>query len=158
MIRTRLSPPRAGCVSRFFPAWMCCAALFVTLGLSGCGSSEGYSLVPVSGTITLDGQPLADATVSFQPTGGATLGPGSAAVTDSSGKFELKTSEADSRSGAVVGSHQVQITGIQDTRDASDDTVKPAAKDPVPQRYRDPGLTFDVPADGTDKANFELTK
>jgi hypothetical protein len=31
------------------------------------------------------------------------------------------------------------------------------AKDPVPPRYRDPGLTFDVTADGTDQANFELT-
>ncbi len=158
MIRSRLSPRRAGYVSRFFTAWLCGAAVCVTLGLSGCGSSDGYSLVPVSGTITLDGQPLAGASISFQPAGGGSIGPSSGAVTDASGKYELKTSEADSRAGAVVGSHQVRITGITDTRDPSDDTVKPAAKDPVPQRYRDPGLTFEVPAGGSDSANFELQK
>ena len=76
-----------------------CAVLLalVALCLSGCGSSEGYTLVPVSGTITLDGQPLAGASVSFQRSGGeATVGPGSGAVTDASGKYELKTAEADS--------------------------------------------------------------
>ena len=137
-----------------------CAVLLalVALCLSGCGSSEDYSLVPVSGTITLDGQPLAGASISFQrECGDATVGPGSAAVTDASGKYELKTAEADSRSGAVVGMHVVRITGVQEQRDASDDTPRPMAKDPVPPRYRDPGLTFDVPADGTDQANFDLT-
>jgi hypothetical protein len=137
-----------------------CAVLvaLVAMCLSGCGSSEGYSLVPVSGTITLDGQPLAGASISFQRAGGdATVGPGSGGVTDASGKYELKTAEADSRSGAVVGMHVVRITGVQDQRAADDDTARPMAKDPVPPRYRDPGLTFEVPADGTDQANFELT-
>jgi len=138
-----------------------CAAVLlavVALCLSGCGSSDGYTLVPVSGMITLDGQPLAGATVSFQRSGGeATVGPGSGAVTDASGKYELKTAEANSHPGAVVGMHVVRITGVQDQRDASDDTQHPLVKDPVPLRYRDPGLNFDVPADGTDKANFELT-
>jgi hypothetical protein len=128
------------------------------LCLSGCGSSDGYKLAPVSGTITLDGQPLAGASVSFQPTGGgATPGPGSAAVTDAGGKYELKTAEAEGRPGAVVGAHVVRITGVQDQRDAADDTQRPPATDPVPPRYRDPGVTFDVPAGGTDKADFQLT-
>lgn len=138
----------------------CCAAVLalIVLCLSGCGSSEGYTLVPVSGTITLDGQPLAGASISFQRAGGeATVGPGSGAVTDAGGKYELKTAEVESRPGAVVGMHVVRITGVQEQRDASDDTPRPMAKDPVPPRYRDPGLTFDVPAGGTDKANFELT-
>jgi len=158
MIRYCLPLPCGSTLNRYFSAWLCCASIFLTLGLSGCGSSDGYDLVPVSGTVTLDGQPLAGATISFQPAGGTAIGPSSGAVTDSSGKYELKTSEAESRPGAVVGSHQVQVTGLQDTRDASDDTVKPMAKDPVPPRYRDPGLTFEVPAGGTDSANFELLK
>jgi hypothetical protein len=132
--------------------------MLAVLCLSGCGSSDGYTLVPVSGTITLDGKPLAGASVSFQRTGGdTTVGPGSGAVTDASGKYELKTAEANSQMGAVVGQHVVRITGVQDQRAADDDTAHPMAKDPVPPRYRDRGLNFDVPKDGTDKANFELT-
>jgi len=147
-------------VSGQTPLASCAAVLLalVVLCLSGCGSSDGYTLVPVSGTITLDGQPLAGASVSFQRTGGdTTVGPGSAAVTDASGKYELKTAEANSQPGAVVGMHVVRITGVQDQRAADDDTARPMAKDPVPPRYRDPGINFDVPKDGTDKANFELT-
>ena len=138
----------------------CCAVMLCVaiLGLAGCGGSDGFQLAPVSGTITLDGQPLAGATVSFQPAGGgATVGPGSGAVTDASGKYELKTAEAKPRSGAAVGAHVVRITGVQEQRDAGDDTQRPMAKDPVPPKYRDPGLTFEVPSGGTDKADFQLT-
>jgi len=134
--------------------WTVALAL-TAIGLVGCGS-EGFELVPVSGTVTLDGQPLAGASVSFQPTGGgATPGPGSSAVTDASGKFQLKTSEATQRTGAVAGSHAVRISAAQDQRDASDDTQHPPAKDPVPAQYRE-GVPFTVPAGGTDKADFDL--
>lgn len=137
---------------------LCGLSAILLLWLSGCGSSDGFTLVPVSGTITLDGQPLAGATVSFQPAGSQTApGPGSGAVTDASGKYTLKTAEAISRPGAVVGAHTVRFTGVQDQRAADDDTQRPPALDPVPARYRDPGLTFDVPAGGTDQADFELT-
>jgi hypothetical protein len=144
-------------VSRRVPCGLLAAVLTV-LCLTGCGSSDDVTLVPVSGTITLDGQPLAGATVSFQPVSNQTKpGPGSGAVTDAEGKYALKTSEANSRAGAVVGSHLVRFTGVQDQRADDDDTQRPPAQDPVPPRYRDPGLTFDVPAAGTDTANFELT-
>lgn len=116
-------------------------------------------MVPVSGTITLDGQPLAGANITFQPTGGekaGSAGPGSGAVTDAAGKYVLKTAEAKPCPGAVVGKHTVRITGAQDQRAADDDTQRPPAKDPVPAHYRDGSLTFEVPAAGTDKADFAL--
>jgi hypothetical protein len=128
------------------------------LGVVGCGSGSD-KVVPVSGTITLDGQPLAGANITFQPTGGekaGSAGPGSGAVTDAAGKYVLKTAEAKPCPGAVVGKHTVRITGAQDQRAADDDTQRPPAKDPVPAHYRDGSLTFEVPAAGTDKADFAL--
>jgi hypothetical protein len=133
-------------------------AAILVLCLSGCGSSDGITLVPVSGTITLDGQPLAGATVSFQPAGTReTPGPSSGGATDANGRYTLKTADASGQAGAVIGPHLVRFTGVQDQRADDDDTQRPPAQDPVPPRYRDPGLTFDVPAGGTDSANFELT-
>ena len=134
-------------------------SVLVILCLAGCGSGAGYKVVPVSGKITLDGQPLAGATVTFQPEASGkegTAGPGSAAVTDAAGKFVLQTAEAKRKPGAVVGKHTVRISGVQDQRAPDDDSARPQVKDPVPLRYRDPGLPFDVPAAGTDKADFEL--
>jgi hypothetical protein len=125
------------------------------LGVVGCGSGSD-KVVPVSGTITLDGQPLAGANITFQPTGAGSAGPGSGAVTDAAGKYVLKTAEKAPRPGAVVGKHTVRIAGAQDQRAPDDDTQRPPAKDPVPAHYRDGSLTFEVPAAGSDKADFAL--
>ena len=135
-------------------------ALFVlgTLGAGGCGSA-GHTVVPVSGKITLDGKPVAGASITFQPTASEqakSAGPGSGGVTDAEGKFVLKTAEAKPRPGAVLGKHVVRIAGAQAQRAPDDDTVKPAAKDPLPARCRDGSLTFEVPASGTDKADFNF--
>lgn len=152
-----------GCASGIRPLTVriACLALIAIgmLGVVGCGSGSGHKTVPVSGKITLDGQPLAGANITFQPTASekaGSAGPGSAATTDAAGKFVLKTAEAKQRPGAVVGKHTVRIAGAQAQRAPDDDAQRPAAKDPVPERYRDGSLTFEVPAAGTDKADFAL--
>ena len=61
-------------------------------------------LVPVSGTVTLDGKPVSGVTVTFIPTG-ATGGGASYGATDASGKYELKSN--DGRPGAVAGEFKV---------------------------------------------------
>ena len=132
--------------------------ILIAVGLVGCGAG-GPAVVPVSGTVTLDGKPLAGANVSFQPTGDGKTdkpGVGSAAVTDAAGKFTLKTAEAALRPGAVVGKHVVRISGAQSQRAANDDSARPTNQDPVPPHYRDGSLTFQVPPAGTDKADFAL--
>lgn len=59
--------------------------------LPGCSSSSGYDqpekLVPVTGTVLLDGAPLGGASINFVPQAG-TAGLGGFAITDSSGKFD----------------------------------------------------------------------
>ena len=82
--------------------------LFVFVISVGCGGSS-YSTAPVSGQVTLDGEAVANATVTFTPIGAAAeLGPGSTGRTDSSGRFSLELVGEGSR-GALVGPHRVTI-------------------------------------------------
>ena len=87
------------------PRWIpcVCASLAIALLTSGC--RPGPKLSPVTGTVTLDGQPLADAQVEFQPTQGAAPSYG---TTDAAGQYELRYTK--DKLGAVVGSHVVRIT------------------------------------------------
>jgi hypothetical protein len=60
-----------------------------SLWLAGCGGTAvNPNLVPVAGTVTLDNQPLADASITFVPTG-STAGQGGTGRTGPDGKYEL---------------------------------------------------------------------
>lgn len=128
--------------------------------LAGCGGSS-FELAPVSGVVTLDGNPVPYTRVTFQPrsTGDpAKAGPSSVAECDDTGRFELKTINGED--GAVVGTHTVRISSLGPPRNMSGDTnVGPLPVDAFPAQYNtDSTLTFDVPEGGTTEANFELTK
>jgi opacity protein-like surface antigen len=124
------------------------------LAAAGCGSSAS-SIAPVSGVITLDGKPLANAHVAFQPeatSGARTAGAGSYGTTDASGKYELKTFDTD-RAGAVVGSHRVEIN----LKVVADDGPQIRRPKMLPPKYNlQSELKFKVEPGGTDKADFEL--
>ncbi len=145
------------------------------LALVGCGGGSG-DYVPVSGRVTMDGTPLPYANVTFQPMaasgGGDTGGYGSSGYTDQDGKYTLRVNSQQLQTdGALVGKHRVQIVTrprLQevdpDSKAVSEDGAPPPkAAVPsdfrrVPAKYNDDStLTFDVPADGTDQANFELS-
>jgi hypothetical protein len=78
---------------------MACVGLFGLL--TGCG--RGPRLVAVSGTVSLDGKPLADATVQFEY---SELPRSAVGRTDSSGRF---TMSYHNRAGAPVGSCKVHV-------------------------------------------------
>src|SRR5690348_3214851 len=72
----------------------------------GCGPR----FAPVSGKVTLNGQPLAHASISFQPIapeGVTDPGPGSAGTTDEKGDYTLQATTG--QKGALVGKHRVRI-------------------------------------------------
>jgi|SRR5947209_409262 len=81
-------------------------AAFALLLLGGCHSADP-SLVPVSGTVALDGQPLANATVTFIPKDG-TPGFGGVGRTDAAGKYKLLGSRDDAP-GVPPGEYRVVI-------------------------------------------------
>ena len=128
----------------------------------GC-SREPYDTAPVSGRVTLNGQPVASVAVLFQPVapeGNINPGPGSYGITDADGRYTLILVGKETKC-AAVGKHKVRIANHDDTpQDPSDDRPRRPAKVAVkiPSKYNQATaiLEFDVPRDGTDAANFDL--
>ena len=125
---------------------------------AGCGGGE--SVAPVSGRVTLDGQPAAGVHVGFQPLAvgdNKNPGGGSYAITDADGRYTLRLVESD-RPGAVVGKHRVEITTRVGVADDLHDT-RPKAANPkaaIPVKFnRESTLTFEVKP-GPNEANFDL--
>lgn len=133
------------------------AFVVVTAGAVGCGG-PGYKLAAVSGRVTLDGKALADATVQFYPfppPGSIEAGPTSIGHTDENGRYTLALGDGTAAKGAVVGKHKVfiNLTPKEDPADA-----RPKHYFPLPARYnRKTELEREVPAGGTDAADFALT-
>ena len=83
--------------------------LAIGLVALACGCSKtDPSLVPVTGTVTMNDQPLANATVTFIPKGG-TPGFGGVGKTDAAGKYTLKGSRDDAP-GIPPGEYRVVIS------------------------------------------------
>lgn len=125
------------------------------LCLAGCGGGPKYA--PVSGSVFLDGKPLAGAVVIFQPIGADprdTGGVGSVGLTDAAGAFTLKVVGED-RPGALVGTHQVRISTMTSPPNAGDEAIKTPER--VPRKYHREALpTFEVKPEGHTDARFEL--
>ena len=114
--------------------------------LAGCGKPEHPDVGGVSGVVTLDGQPLPEATVMFQPTSGRA----SQATTDSAGKYALIY--LDRVPGALLGTHKVIIR----TEIPGEDGQPPIAKEKLPKKYHaESDLKAEVKS-GSNKFNFDL--
>ena len=134
----------------------------LSLSLFGC---TGNGNVPVSGVVELNGKPYRGAVVSFQPIATDTNpipGRGSTGITDENGRFILKAFEGGR--GAVPGKHLVRITtryseklkGYEVWDPAKKESVK-SSTDPIPPPWNyNSKEEFEVPAGGTDQANFKI--
>lgn len=129
---------------------------FVSLAVvSGCFSKpQGPQPVPVSGKITLDGQPLAGARVTFDSDQRPAVG-----ITSTDGSFKLSL-------GALPGEYRVAVGDPPGSGGMTRPMAAPAhgqtEPEPVvlPLKYSDPQKTelkFTVPASGTTAADFSLT-
>lgn len=122
------------------------AAIATVALLTGCGG--GHETVPVIGTVRLDGKPLVDARVSFQPkatSSGDLPGPGSMATTDADGNYELKL--PDGTAGAVRGTHVVSISTLR--QEETEEGIQTLAEERVPERYNiETTLEREVTVDG----------
>jgi hypothetical protein len=126
----------------------------------GCDSKQ--KLAPVSGKVTLDGKPLANVMVSFQPVakeGETVAGVGSTGKTDENGEFTLTA--ANGQKGAMVGKHRVVVSKVEEQVGTGDERPPRGGwpqKDKIPAKYNSESKeTFDVTSGGTTTANFQLT-
>lgn len=84
------------------------AAVLALAGLTGCGSAEDrVKLVPVVGTVTQGGKPLANAALSFIPEPGNKDNTPGSASSDATGYYAAMWL---TRSGLAPGSYRVMIT------------------------------------------------
>lgn len=129
----------------------------VVFALAGC-DSKPYDLAPVSGVVTLDGDPIPGTVVNFQPVSrdGNSPGPGSTGRCDAAGRFVLETIREEQ--GAVVGTHKVRIYSFSPESPVAQDTDEGLPEEKFPERYNYRSeLAFTVEPGGTESADFELT-
>lgn len=119
-------------------------ALAVVAATCGCWSRKS-NVASVTGTVTLDGKPVARATVGFQPRKGRPAYGG----TDDQGHYKLFY---DFRSaGAVVGTCDVTITTGHE-----DEQGRPQPER-IPKKYLKPGAIVVEVEPKANVFNFELT-
>ena len=137
------------------------------LALAGCSKDDGLpDTVPVLGTVTYQGQPVAGAVVTFLVDGNT---PPATGTTGPDGAFELTTFK--NGDGAVPGSYTVSIskfetTGLDPSADDSMEAAAARANAPppkthslLPEKYADAGrsgLRFEVKAGETNEFQIEL--
>lgn len=118
----------------------------------GCSGVELPELADVSGTVQMDGKPLADAGIVFVPVDGRP----SSATTDSNGKFTMVYS--DQADGVIPGTCRVMISTGKAGKENEDGTSVPAIPETVPLEYNlDTSLTFEVKPGTSNTADFKLT-
>jgi len=141
---------------------------------AGCG--ERPPVAPVSGTITVDGQPLVGAAITTQPIAKDSRNPGAGSFgrTDEDGHFELELVKPAIK-GAIIGEHRVMISpaggeaASREPKKSADGTYVFWTDDPqghrqglteqnLPPSFADGSLRMQVPPDGTDALRFDLKR
>lgn len=92
----------------------------------GCNSSDQPDLGQVTGTVTLDGQPLTGVAVVFQPDNGRPA----RGMTDAEGKYEL--TYIRQTKGTKVGSNRVEIAPSEEGESEESEDVEVADGEPQP--------------------------
>jgi len=153
-------------IQRFNVAFVTIVGIIALAAIAGCGKRGPY-LASVTGKVTLDGKPVANAIVTFAPMDG---GVASTGITDSDGTYRLGCHLGE---GALVGQHRVSVRSQPSDQGgaagASHDPDEFAYRagpengspkvfvDPIPARYNDKSeLVREVKA-GKNVIDLELT-
>lgn len=158
-----------------FRGLLCLALLASLVVVAGCKpAGPDIDAYPVTGKVTLNGSPVAGATVTFVPSG---EGKSAVGMTDDTGTYTLKT--YDGVEGAPAGEYKVKIVKYEggaapaeaapppsgedqeyseDYAGAEEETAEP--KNLLPEKYADEsssGLTATV-TEGENSIDFELSQ
>ncbi len=154
-------------------ALACCAALFVSTGCGGAPQLDG--LESYSGVVTLDGAPLAGASITLVPTTVGVRGAG--AMSDDKGKFVFQTLQAGD--GVAPGEYKVTVSkfhienayteeeqkifneaGGKRHNEVFPDRPEPESVPEIPLYYNNAdqsGLTLSLPEGGSKDLKIELS-
>jgi len=127
-------------------AVVCCA------GCWGGGPDDMPDIAPVTGTLTLDGQPLGMAHIIFTPIDG---GQTSEAYSDPTGQYALVYKR--DIMGAKIGKHKVVVTTFEEPESTDDGKTIGGVPERVPAKYNaNTTLQFDVNS-GENVIDLQLT-
>lgn len=130
--------------------------------LAGCGPTpppgpERLPTVPAAGTVTYQGNPLANASLSFQHSDGVVAATGKS---DDQGRFTLSTYGAND--GAPVGTYNVTVA-VSAVEEIEPGVLAPEPeggfRPAIPTKYANPatsGLTAEIPEGGKQDLQIEL--
>jgi hypothetical protein len=131
------------------------AAVAWTGMVAGCGSGDPTPREPVSGRVTLNGQPIAEGQISFLPEDGDNV----VAAPIENGSYRIRRAE-----GPSPGPHRVSIwSRVPSGRQIEADPLNPGELvdeyvETVPERYNVKSeLTVTVEQGGSNTFDFDLT-
>jgi hypothetical protein len=129
-------------------------AMGAVCGFAGCGvgGSEIPPLVPVTGTVLVDGEPAAGVNVTFNPTAD-TKSTGASGTTGPDGKYELmhRSGELGVEPGSYVVFFSRYMMPSGEPVPAGQSPTESEAVESLPERYRNPEAAIEkatVPAEG----------
>lgn len=132
------------------------ATIIATVAFLATGCDGAGSVVPVTGTVTLDGKPLADAEVVFHPDPAKGAGGDSASgFTDAQGRFTLRTGRTG-KDGAAPGFYRVVVTDTAGVGDLTNPGGVPGEGAGGPAKGSDPKRPR-LPATYSDQTRTPLT-
>jgi hypothetical protein len=126
--------------------------ILVTVAITSMVGCSGSKESSVTGHVTLDGSPLSQGTVAFEPQAGGMLAAG---ALDANGNYELLTNQVD---GLTPGKYRVKILAWERTPDPPDGGLPPPGKLLIPEKFTradTSGLVFEV-APGRNRIDIEL--
>jgi hypothetical protein len=92
-----------------------CGLLALAAAAGGCQGGQKWTLVPVEGTVSRNGRPLANVEVVFLADSAAgTQGPRASGTTDQAGRYRLRTDYGED--GAALGQHRVILRDRETAR------------------------------------------
>jgi len=130
-------------------------ALLAFVLATGCGRRPDLPpMAKVSGTVTLDGQPLSYGMVQFVPDASqGTEGPPGVGRIDEKGRFTITTA---GEKGAVVGHHRIRVK----SEEPFNEEALSVGQTLLPERYNDhkiSGLTTEVKAGEKNQVTLKLS-
>lgn len=123
-------------------------------GIAGCGGSSGIPRYGVSGTVTLDGEPLDTGAIQFGPEDGQGMS-GGATIQD--GTYEIPAER-----GLPEGKYRVRISSAGEAAQPEDEmpgeSLEHLANERIPPKYNvNSQETVEITPDGDNTFNFDIS-